>query len=101
MPRRSPKRPLRPPRPHHTRKPLSISLTSDQRKLLTEVPRSFNNLLLNLLVNYLVPTILLYLHTVSLSLAGHLAVVAAMLFVLHLRISSDKLITQFAVIDRL
>ena len=90
MPRRSPKRPLRPPRPHHTRKPLSISLTSDQRKLLVEAPRSFNYFLNYLLVKYLAPALFLYLHTISLPLAGHLAVIAAMLFVLHLSVSSDK-----------
>lgn len=91
MPRRSPKRPLRPPRPQHSRKALSISLTSDQRKLLTEAPRSFNYFLLNLLVKYFAPAIFLYLHTIPLPLAGHLAVIGAMLFVLHISISSDQI----------
>lgn len=84
MPRRSPKRPRR------SRKPLSISLTSNQRLLLAEAPRSFNNYLLNLLATYFAPPVLIYFHTISLSLTSHLGVITAMVYVLHLHLSLTK-----------
>lgn len=77
-------------RPRRLRKPLSISLTSDQRLLLAETPRSFNNYLLNLLVTYLALPLFVYLHTIPLSFTGHLAVIAAMVYALHLHLSFMK-----------
>ena len=78
------------PRPRRLRKPLSISLTSRQRLLLVDAPRSFSNKLFELLVRYITPPVLVYLHTIPLGLPGHLAIVAAMLFVLHSHLSLKK-----------
>ena len=73
------------------RKPLSISLTSEQRKLLIEAPRSFNTHLVNFLI-YLSAPVLIYLHTLSLSLFAHSMVIAAMVLVLHLNISKQTIV---------
>lgn len=84
MARRSPKRPRR------LKKPLSISLSSNQRLLLAEAPRSFNNYLLNLLATYFALPLFVYLHTIPLTLTGHLAAIAAMIYALHLTVSFTK-----------
>lgn len=97
MPQRSPKRPLRPPGHHLSRrsKPLSISLTSEQRQLLVDSSRSFNNVLYNFLSSFLALPLFIYLHTLPLSLVGHLVTVGAMIATLHISITTSKPTTIF------